>query len=62
MPERGDSVSAFNLSVGGQMKLANDVWLSLAVGGNRGGVADEERSAFVLSSFKWALSREPSLR
>jgi hypothetical protein len=62
MPERGDSVSALNLSVGGQMKLTNDVWLSLAVGGNRGGVADEERSAFVLSSFKWALSREPSLR
>ena len=62
MPERGDSVSAFNLSVGGQMRLANDVWLSLAVGGNRGGVSDEERSAFVLSSFKWALSREPSLR
>jgi hypothetical protein len=61
MPEVGDTTTALALSLGGQMKLTTGVWLSLAVGANRGGSPNEERSAFVLSSFKWALSREPSL-
>jgi hypothetical protein len=62
MPDVGEATGVFELSVGGQMKLASDVWLSLAVGGHRGGSPNEERSTFVMSSFKWALSREPSLR
>jgi hypothetical protein len=62
MPDVGDATSVLELSIGGQMRLAPDVWLSLAVGGHRGGLANEERSAFVMSSFKWALSRESSLR
>lgn len=62
MPEVGAAKSVLELSVGGQMRLAPDVWLSLSVGGHRGGLTNEERSTFVMSSFKWALSREPSLR
>src|SRR5688572_6453132 len=62
MPEVGDATNVLELSIGGQMRLAPDVWLSLAVGGHRGGLTNEERSTFVMSSFKWALSREPSLR
>jgi hypothetical protein len=62
MAENEDARTAVKLSVGGQIKLAPDVWLSLALGANRGGSANEQRSAFVLTSFKWALAREPSLR
>jgi hypothetical protein len=62
MPELGETSSVLELSVGGQLRLTSDVWLSLAVGGHRGGSPNEDRSTFVLSSFKWALSREPSLR
>jgi hypothetical protein len=62
MPEDGDSTSGGRLSLGAQLKLTTGVWLSLAIGANRGGSPNEERSAFVLSSFKWALSREPSLK
>jgi hypothetical protein len=36
--------------------------LSLSAGGTRGGPANEQRGGFVLSSFKWALSREPAVR
>jgi hypothetical protein len=59
-PEGEESSTTAKLSVGGQLKLTTDLWLSLAVGANRGGPANEERSGFVLSTFKWALSREPS--
>ena len=62
MPDDGEATTGLRLSVGGQIKLTTDVWLSLAVGASRGGSPNEERSAFVLSSFKWALSREPSLK
>ena len=62
MPDGGDATSVMELSIGGQVRLAPDVWLSLAVGGHRGGLTNEERSTFVMSSFKWALSREPALR
>ena len=61
-PEIGDSTSSFKLSAGGQLKLTSDVWLSLAAGGTRGGPANEQRGGFVLSSFKWALAREPSVK
>ena len=61
-PDAGEATSSFKLSVGGQLKLTSDIWLSLAAGGTRGGPADEQRGGFVLSSFKWALSREPAVR
>jgi hypothetical protein len=61
-PKIGDGTSSFRLSVGGQLKLASDIWLSLSGGGTRGGPANEQRGGFVLSSFKWALSREPAVK
>lgn len=61
-PDVGDSTSSFKLSVGGQLKLTSDTWLSLSAGGTRGGPTNEQRGGFVLSSFKWALSREPSVK
>ncbi len=60
-PKVGDSTTAFKLSVGGQLKLASNVWISLAVGGTRGGAANEQRGGFVLSTLKWGLSREPAV-
>jgi hypothetical protein len=61
-PEIGDSTSSFKMSAGGQLKLTSDIWLSLAAGGTRGGPVNEQRGGFVLSSFKWALSREPAVK
>ena len=61
-PEVGDSTTSFKMSVGGQIKLTTDTWVSVSVGGTRGGPANEQRGGFVLSSFKWALSREPAVK
>jgi hypothetical protein len=61
-PASGDTTTSFKLSGGGQLKLANDVWLSFTAGGTRGGPANEQRGGFVLTSLKWALSREPALK
>jgi hypothetical protein len=61
-PKGGDNSTSFTLSGGGQMKLATGVWLSVAVGGSLKGSTDEEKGAFVLSSFKWAMSREPAIK
>jgi len=60
-PVEGDGGTSFMLSVGGQVRLGTGVWLSLSVGGNRAGSDREQGSAFVLSSLKWALSREPAI-
>jgi hypothetical protein len=61
-PTVGDDTTSFKLSGGGQMKLSTGVWLSLAVGGSFKGSSNEEKGAFVLSSFKWAMSKEPSIK
>ena len=60
-PKVGDSTTSFTISGGAQLKLASDVWISLSVGARHGGSANEQRGAFVLSSLKWALSREPAI-
>jgi hypothetical protein len=61
-PKGQDAKASGKLSVGGQFKLATGVWASAAVGANIGGPTTERRSMFVLSSLKWALSREPGLK
>jgi hypothetical protein len=61
-PDGQDAKTSGKVSVGGQLKLATGVWLSAAVGATAGGPTAERRSMFVLSSLKWALSREPSLK
>jgi hypothetical protein len=61
-PATGDSTTSFKLSGGGQLKVSNDVWVSFTAGGIRGGAANEQRGGFVLSSLKWALSREPAIK
>jgi hypothetical protein len=62
-PAGAEHLTAFTLSGGGQIKLSNDLWLSVAVGGSLGGAkSDEQRGGFVLSSFKWAFSREPAVK
>lgn len=60
-PTVGDGATAVTLSGGGQMRVGNDVWVSFSVGGTRGGAANERRGGFVLSSLKWALSRQPAI-
>jgi hypothetical protein len=61
-PKGSDATTSLTVSGGGQLKLAADVWLSLAVGGSTGGDPNAKRGIFVLSSFKWALSREPGVQ
>jgi hypothetical protein len=61
-PKNGDATTSFTLSGGGQIKLSDDLWLSAAVGGALKGSVGEQRGLFVLSSFKWALSKEPSIK
>jgi hypothetical protein len=61
-PKGQDAKASAKLSTGGQLKLSTGVWLSAAVGATIGGPTTERRSMFVLSSLKWALSREPALK
>jgi hypothetical protein len=61
-PKNGDATTSFTLSGGGQLKLSDDMWLSASVGGALKGSSDEQRGMFVLSSLKWALSKEPSIK
>jgi hypothetical protein len=61
-PRTGGSTTSLMLSAGAQVKLTTGTWLSLSAGGTRGGPANEQRGGFILSSFKWALSREPAVR
>jgi hypothetical protein len=61
-PKGQDSKVSGKLSTGGQLKLSTGVWLSAAVGATIGGPTTERRSMFVLSSLKWAMSREPALK
>lgn len=61
-PKNAEATTSFTLSGGGQIKLSDDLWLSAAVGGALKGTEGEQRGMFVLSSFKWALSKEPSVK
>jgi len=61
-PKTGSSTTSVSVSGGGQLRLASDLWVSLSVGATRGGSPNEQRGGFVLSSLKWALSREPAVK
>jgi hypothetical protein len=61
-PTTGGNTTTFTLSGGGQLKLSSDLWLTASVGGKLNGSTEEERGMFVLSSFKWAFSREPAIQ
>ena len=61
-PKGRDASTAFTLSAGGQLKLSDELWLSAAIGGALKDATGEQRGLFVLSSFKWALSKEPSVK
>jgi hypothetical protein len=61
-PANADSTTSFTLSGGGQIKLSDDMWLSASIGGALKGATSEQRGMFVLSSLKWALSKQPSIK
>jgi hypothetical protein len=61
-PKSGDPSTAFTVSAGGQLKLSDELWLSAAIGGALKDATGQQRGLFVLSSFKWALSKEPSVK
>lgn len=61
-PKDLDPTTAYKLSLGGQLRLSTGVWISFAVGGSGGGPVAASKAAFVLSSFKWAMSREPAIK
>ena len=61
-PTIGEPTTSFTLSGGGQLKLSDDMWLSASIGGALKGSNIEDRGMFVLSSLKWALSKEPSIK
>jgi hypothetical protein len=61
-PKTGSAKTIATLSGGGQLKLSDDFWLSAAIGGSFKGNPDEQRGMFVVSSLKWALSKEPSIK
>jgi hypothetical protein len=61
-PTNAEATTSFTVSGGAQIKLSDDMWLSASVGGALKGGGDEQRGMFVLSSLKWALSRQPSIK
>jgi len=61
-PKRGDATTSVTLSTGGQIKLSDNTWLSASVGSALKDSSKEQAGMFVLSSLKWALSKEPSIK
>jgi len=57
---RRERDASYRLGVGVERRLDRNLWLSVSVGAE-GGRAGGEGRGFVLSSFKWATAREPSL-
>lgn len=60
-PTDGDAATSFTLSGGGQLKLSDELWLSVSIGGALKGSEAAQHGMFVLSSFKWALSKAPAI-
>jgi hypothetical protein len=57
MTKFGKADDLFKLSFGAEKKLSNNLWLQFSIGGE-GGRRDGKGQLFVLSSFKYAFSRE----
>jgi hypothetical protein len=57
---RPDDV-ALRLSFSAERRLAKDVWLTVALGGDRGADAATNKGLSLLSSFKWGFAKDPSL-
>jgi hypothetical protein len=55
--DKGAFDSSYRYSLGLEKKLADNVWFSLALGG-QGGRSDGTNQPFVLSSFKWGFSQK----
>jgi len=57
---RPDDV-AMRLSVSAERRLAKDLWLTVAFGGDRGADAANTNGMSLLTAFKWGFAKEPSL-
>ncbi len=57
MPDLARPDDQFRLSFGAEKKLSNNLWLQFSIGGE-GGRTDGKGQLFVLSSFKYAFSKE----
>lgn len=56
-PSGADADDLFRLSFGAERRLSSDLWLQFALGGE-GGRRDGQSHLFVLTSFKYALSKD----
>ena len=60
-PAGRDPNSSYRVSVGAERKINKDLWFVISAGGE-GGRADGKNKGFVLTSFKWAFSKAPTIQ
>jgi hypothetical protein len=60
-PGRPDD-TATRLAVSAERRLAQDVWLTVSFGGDRGADAATSKGLSVLSALKWGFSKDPALK
>ena len=49
------------LSFSAERRVAKDLWLTVAFGGDRGADAATSKGMSLLSSLKWGFAKDPSL-
>jgi hypothetical protein len=59
-PEGQSTDTSYRISFGGERRIAKDLWFVVSLGGE-GGRKDGKNNSFVLTSFKWNFSKEPTL-
>ncbi len=59
-PEGQSQNNSYRVSIGAERKVIKDLWFTPTAGRN-GGYNDGRNKGFVLSTFKWVFSAEPTI-
>lgn len=59
-PDDGDNENSFLFSVGGNIKIRDNLWLDLAIGG-KSSDSNSDSQVFVLNALRWGFQSEPTI-
>jgi hypothetical protein len=61
-PPSGAATTTRRYSIGFERRIADNLWLGVAMGSGKSPAAGQKKGAFVLSSLKWGFAEGPSLK
>ncbi|HKC55135.1 MAG TPA: hypothetical protein VKC35_03390 [Vicinamibacterales bacterium] len=61
-PPTGAATTTRRYSIGFERRVADNLWLGVAMGSGKSPAAGQKKGAFVLSSLKWGFAEGPSLK